>query len=330
VTQSGYTAVGDTSQPVIVGDGANTPNIDFANFKNIDISGTKWYDNNANGKKDDTAVVEGWKIVLYSDNNTPDDDTDDTTAEATTGVDGSYSFTNLGPGGYAVIEAAGGLGWIQTYGIGGFEVTAASGVNSTGNDFGNLLECASSGGVTLGYWSNKNGQAVLNADGFNDDSLLLNALSLKNANGTDAVLNTSAALKTWLLNATATNMAYMLSAQLATTELAVLEAGTGAFVGLNGNTIVDTGTLLLPYLTSITGLTDVIDGSGTHHGFITISALMAAANKQLCIDLDGLSLSGATNRAIEEALKTALDKLNNNQLNFVHNVTGSILASTTC
>lgn len=333
VTQTGWTQTYGNegySDSFGTGDTADVGVANFGNFKNIDICGTKFYDNNADGIKNDSAVVEGWTIVLYSDNNTASDASDDWTTTTTTGADGTYCFTNLGPGSYAVIEAAGGAGWIQTYGIGGHEVTASSGVNSDGNDYGNLLECKGSGGVTLGYWSNKNGQAVLNADGFTDDKTLLNTLYLKNANGTDYCATTSSALKTWLLNATATNMAYMLSAQLATTELSMLEAGTGSFVGLNGSQIIDTGTLLTAYAGQITGLNVVVDGANVTHGFITINDLMAAANYQLQIDLDGLALAGAGNRPIEEALKTALDLLNNNLLNFVMNVTTSINASATC
>jgi hypothetical protein len=344
VQKSGWTQLGSTSSYTIVvaangtitsgSPDGNADDLNFYNFENITICGTKFYDTNANGLHDDSAVVSGWNIVLNGPSGP---------ITVQTAADGSYCFgdldnadgdnnpltgSDLGPGDYAVIEAAGGVGWVQTYGIGGSQITASSGLNSTGNDFGNLLECKGTGGVTLGYWSNKNGQAVLNSDGFLDDSTLLNALCLKNASGTDAVLNTSAALKTWLLNATATNMAYMLSAQLATAELSVLEAGTGSFVGLSGSTIVDTGTLLSSY--SIAGLNVVVDANNVTHGFITISALMAAANNQLCLDADGKALSGDSNRAIEEALKTALDMLNNNQLNTVVNVTGSISASATC
>jgi hypothetical protein len=89
-----------------------------------------------------------------------------------------------------------------------------------------------------------------------------------------------------LLNATATNMAYMLSAQLAAMELNV-EAG---FV--DGSAIVFSPEL----------------------GFITIGDLMTAANSAL--GTDGLTLVGDPNRAAQEALKNALDAANNNT-NFV-------------
>ena len=48
---------------------------------------------------------------------------------------------------------------------------------------------------------------------------LLAGLNLRNANGTDFNPTTYAAFRTWILAATATNMAYMLSAQLSAMDL---------------------------------------------------------------------------------------------------------------
>src|SRR5207244_48540 len=86
-----------------------------------------------------------------------------------------------------------------------------------------------SGGLTLGFWSNKNGQKILNSKpGWVS---LLNGLGcLRNADGTIHAFTTYGDLNTWLLNATATNMAYMLSAQLAANVL------DGAYNGLSDST----------------------------------------------------------------------------------------------
>lgn len=97
------------------------------------------------------------------------------------------------------------------------------------------------------------------------------------------------AFRNWLLGATATNMAYMLSAQLAAMELNV-EAG---FV--NGSALV-----YAPGTNSANGL-----------GFAKISDLMAEANAELT--LHGTALAGDSWRSYQEALKNALDKANNNQ-----------------
>lgn len=72
-----------------------------------------------------------------------------------------------------------------------------------------------SGALTLGYYSNKNGQATITED----DLQALRDLPLRNATGGDFDPQTAGAVKNWLLKATATNMSYMLSAQLATLEL---------------------------------------------------------------------------------------------------------------
>ena len=88
-------------------------------------------------------------------------------------------------------------------------------------------------------------------------------------------------------------MAYMLSAQLATMELNVLNGY------VPGSALVYAGTC---------GTT------GLNNEFITINNLMAAANTALCGD--GNTPAGDPNRALEECFKTALDNGNNNQ-NFV-------------
>ena len=87
---------------------------------------------------------------------------------------------------------------------------------------------------TLGFWSNKNGLATMNDGGSVCSELaLLNGLYLRNAAGTRMNFGCDYnAFKNWLLSATATNMAYMLSAQLEAMELNV-EAG---FV--NGSALV--------------------------------------------------------------------------------------------
>ena len=96
---------------------------------------------------------------------------------------------------------------------------AATGTDCGGG--GGTGECSQlSGAFTLGYYSNKNGQAILTAEDF----AALTALNLRNATGSDrdftgTLSKNKSDLKSWLLSATATNMVYMLSAQLATLEI---------------------------------------------------------------------------------------------------------------
>jgi hypothetical protein len=90
-------------------------------------------------------------------------------------------------------------------------------------------------------------------------------------------------------------MAYMLSAQLTAMELNVRHN----FVNLNAK--VYGGACIANYF------------SGSN-GFITISALLTAAESELC--LHGNTPSGNQYRAYQECLKTTLDDANNNK-NFV-------------
>jgi hypothetical protein len=162
-------------------------------------------------------------------------------------------------------------------------------------NFGNLT-LGAGGGKTLGYWSNKNGQALVGAD----DLALLRGLNLVNDNGTPFDPTTYAQFRTWILSATATNMSYMTSAQLAAMALNVHN-------GLvSSSALVQVGLPTDPDLVGVVGI--------NANGFIPISDLMADANALLGSDPTVLSGNAVRNKM--EKLKNALDKANNN-LNFV-------------
>ncbi|KXK09405.1 MAG: Serine-aspartate repeat-containing protein F precursor [Microgenomates bacterium OLB23] len=121
-----------TPTPIGMVSGADT-RIDFANFKLISISGTKYNDVNGNGSRDQEPGLQGWTIFIdLNDNQTLDQGEVSTTTDA----NGNYSFSNLGPGTYVVCEVAQ-AGWTQTSSPECHSVTAASGQNATGKDFGN-------------------------------------------------------------------------------------------------------------------------------------------------------------------------------------------------
>jgi hypothetical protein len=180
------------------------------------------------------------------------------------------------------------------------------GQNVTDQAFGNV-EMGRGTGLTLGFWSNKNGQAAMGK--VNSNSLVtsitstLNFLStqlnLKNANGTDFDPTTYAQFRTWILGATATNMAYMLSAQLATMELNVY----CGFVSANSS-------IYAP------GTAGAIVG-GAFDGYNLISNVMSEANTDLGTVGHNVTLSGNTYRAHQETLKNALDNANNNVYAYV-------------
>ena len=150
-------------------------------------------------------------------------------------------------------------------------------------EFGNLC-LGAGGGLTLGFWSNQNGRALFGAD----DLALMVSLNLRNANGSNFDPGNYAAFRTWLLAATATNMANMLSAQLAAMELNVLNGKVNG-----GALIYAPGTM-----------------SANALGYATVSAVMAEANTEL--GLHGTAYAADAWRGYQEALKNALDKANNN------------------
>jgi hypothetical protein len=160
--------------------------------------------------------------------------------------------------------------------------------------FGNVC-LGAGGGLTLGFWSNKNGQKLENAADFT----ALTALHLRTATGADQdftspTLKTNQAnLNTFLLGATATNMANMLSAQLAAMTLNVRHA----FV--NGGALV-----------SAPGC----GNTGLNNQFITINDLMTAADASLAAHPN--TTAAGPDRTYQECLKNVLDDANNNK-NFV-------------
>lgn len=231
----------------------------------------KFYDLNVNGVNDDNQLITGWKVRIQDGLDyiryTPVSivlDPDVYTVTEFTPVQTNWYHTTTNP----VI------------------VTLNDGDSKT-VEFGNVCTGAG-GGHTLGFWSNKNGQALTDAS----DLAALSAMNLRNANGANFDPTTNSVLRTWLLNASATNMSHMLSAQLAAMKLNVLNG----FVS-------GAAMIYAPGATSANSL-----------GFASVSSVMAEANTEL--GLHGLAVSGTAYRSYQETLKNALDKANNNQ-NFV-------------
>ncbi|MDX6499298.1 MAG: hypothetical protein QOG23_2558 [Blastocatellia bacterium] len=261
----------------------------------------KYYDANANGINDDAQPITGWKIHIQDNidfirytpvNLVVDVDTYTVTEFPTT-------ETNWQHTGCGVINNLLNSLSACTPGPDNTSVTLESGDDKT-VEFGNLC-LGAGGGLTLGYWSNKNGEAAIkNCQGGGTAATLafLSTLNLRNGNGSafdPASYNSnpsSTNFRSWILSATATNMAYMLSAQLAAMELNV-RCG-----GVNGGSLI--------YAPGTT--------SANAFGYAPVNAVMAEADATL--GLNGSTLSGNPERTHQEALKNALDKANNNQ-NFV-------------
>ena len=188
-----------------------------ANAQPGNLCVTKFYDVNADGFFNNGDVpIPDWKVFVA-------------TPQCVTLDAGSYNVCEDTP-----VE----LNWIHT------TATCVSAIvtvaETTNVEFGNLC-LGAGGGLTFGFWSNRNGQR-LETD---DDFAALNAMCLRNPNGTIRMLTGSlnqnkSALHDWLLAASANNMANMLSAQLAAMKLNVLHgnvSGTAlAYAGSCGNT----------------------------------------------------------------------------------------------
>ncbi len=239
----------------------------------------KFYDANANGIQDPgEPTLTPWKVNYTSDQLTY------TVAFTNVSVDvapGTYYAHEFMP-----IQA----NWLPTTDVDQMAIIAPN--TTVGISFGNVC-IGAGGGLTLGFWSNKNGQALVNPSALT----LLTGLNLRNANGTAFDPATYAALRIWLLNGTATNMCYMLSVQLAAMELNVFTGKVGA------SSII--------YAPGV--------ASANSYGFTNVSSLMTEANNQLSSNT--LVLSGNPVRAYLEALKNALDNANNN-LTFVQAAPG--------
>jgi hypothetical protein len=229
----------------------------------------KFYDANANGQNDNgEQTIAGWKIRIQDGIDyiryTPVDlylDPDD------------YLVTEFDP-----IQT----NWVHTT-TNPVTIQLGSGEEKTVR-FGNVC-LGPGGGHTIGFWSNKNGQALIDYA----DLQALSDLNLASANGSAFDPATASQLKSWLQNAKAVNMAYMLSAQLAAMVLNVR------------NGFVDGGALIYAYLEN-------------GYGFVTINQLISAADVALADD--GYTPSGDPKRPLQERVKNALDKANNN-INFV-------------
>ena len=106
----------------------------FTNTKLGSISGTKWNDVNGNGTKDDgEEVVEGVQICIDANANSVCDADE---VSVTTDKFGNYTFSDLLPGTYTIIEKLD-SGWEQTYPAGSHTVVLSAGELETDHNFGN-------------------------------------------------------------------------------------------------------------------------------------------------------------------------------------------------
>lgn len=237
----------------------------------------KFYDANANGINDDNQPIAGWKVRIQDKIDyiryTPVDiivDPDMYTVTESDTVETNWVHTTPNPVNVTLNPQM-------------------PGDPPTTVEFGNLCTGAG-GGLTLGFWSNKNGQALYGAD----DNALMVSLNLRDAKGSNFDPANYNAYNKWLLSATATNMAYMLSAQLSAMELNVL----------NGK-VSGSALIYAPGTNSANSL-----------GYASVNNVMAEANTALA-DPNGYTVKAGPTRTYQEKLMKALDNANNNRNVFV-------------
>lgn len=260
----------------------------------------KYYDTNVDGAFDGLDFpLSGWPMTI-----SPVDGAAEPMTQATDSQ-GCVTWTNLSDGTYTVTESAPvQLNWFNSdpgpngtplvAPTGPSQQVAVAGGEKAMLDFGNFCEVPS-GGLTLGYWSNKNGQGLITAadlcaltgdplvDGSGNQFNPVPAASCPGSVTAAQLSNGKTALKNWLLSGKATNMAYMLGVQMTATELDVRHG----FV--DGNAF------------------DLCSG-------MTINALIADASALLAAAGGNLTLAGSPLRALEEADKNCLDAINNGAL----------------
>ena len=233
----------------------------------------KFYDANADGQwTPGEPAITGWQVTIQDSPHVWIDSTSYTPVDY---VDEGGSFV--------VNESnAAQQNWNHTTST---SVNATINAGETTNvSFGNLC-LGPGGGLTLGFWSNKNGEKLYS-------NAVAVAQNLRDGAGNSFDPANFKAFNKWILSASATNMAYMLSAQLAAMTQNVN----------NGN--VSASAILYAPGT----------GSANSLGYATVGALIAEGNALLAAN--GYTVASGADRTAQEAVKTALDRANNN-LNFV-------------
>ena len=251
------------------------------------ICGTKWYDLDIDGVKDaNEDTIEGFKIQLY-------DSAGALIATVFTNSEGEYCFDHLPLSDYIVKEVPPNSQWLPTTSMSiAVSLTSAEKI-SEGNDFGNIC-LGEGGGMTKGYWTNKNGQRELTvkwsmvvSSGVLSDPIFAGLPYTKTS---PPFFTTPLAIKTFLVKAEASvkapySMRYMLAAQYLAMKLNVI---TGHVVG---SSVIYVGDL------NYNGLADASD-------FMAANAVLSKVRAEW----------NTWNRSTQEYWNKVLDNGNNNKI----------------
>jgi hypothetical protein len=202
------------------------------------------------------------------------------TSTTTSAADGSYTFLAVADGEYEVKQIVDPLsGRIATTPSSSLVTVCGCGT-AQGADFGQNLVNTNCDGHTIGFWRNKHGRDLVDSHNLLSE---LGAMNVVDENGDYFTTNSINEYKKWLKDAKATNMAYMLSAQLTAMNFNVRVG----FVG--GSCMIDDPNL----------------------GQVSISSVINDAIASLATD--PYTPQGHAQRDYQEQLKDALDAANNNQ-----------------
>lgn len=234
-----------------------------------EVSGVVFHDADRDGVRDlGEAGVAGATVVM---------DDGAVLRTAVTDATGFYRFPGTAAGSYLVRYTLPGGFTAST--PTSYSITVCGCGPTVGGDFGQYQQVQRCDGHTIGFWGNRNGLALVTQYGI---LAQLPALCLVDARGQRVAPATTAEFSSWLRGAKSTNMAYMLSAQLAAMWSSV------AVGNVSGDCMIRDCRL----------------------GRIAIRDLMARAIASLCAH--PYTPSGHPQRAAQEALKNALDAANNN------------------
>jgi hypothetical protein len=236
-----------------------------------DVFGSVFLDTDRDGVRDPgEAGVPGIQVRLGNGT---------TTLTQLTGNDGGYRFVDVAHGSWTVDLVLGsGSPYIATT-VATRVVLVHGCADVAVADFGVAPGMLACNGHTIGFWRNNQGRALVLQLGV---LATLPALNLVDASGQYVAPATTQAWASWLQGANATNMAYMLSAQLAAMHCNVLAGFVDPQAMVNGGSL----------------------------GNLTIGNLMQQAIQSL--GAHPYTPSDSPFRAAQEALKTALDRANNN------------------
>ncbi|MGE3173063.1 MAG: SdrD B-like domain-containing protein [Planctomycetota bacterium] len=247
-----------------VGDGTGT-----------DVYGVVFEDLDRDGERDaGEPGVAGCEVRLV---------TPDSSISAITQADGTYRFVDVDCGSYTV-SLAQMPGTIPTTPT-SYEIEVCGCADIAVLPFGKVAENHRCDGHTIGYWRNRHGRRLVDQHGLLADYA---ALCLADANGARGAFADLDEYASWLQRAHATNMAYMLSAQM---------------VGMYNN--IATG-----FVSGACPIQDPVLGT------IAIQDVVQMARDSLC--LHPCTPVGHPERAWQTTLKNALDAANNNQNWLVH------------